>query len=188
VQENAEAAEAMIARLSELLRLSLENTGAQEVPLSTELEFVQHYLEIEQIRFDDRLEVRFDIDPQTLDAEVPNLILQPLVENAIRHGILPDRAGVIEIRSRLAGGKLLLQVIDNGPGLACEKPSGQSGSGVGLSNTRARLAAAYGKEHDFLLRAASNGGVEAVILIPTRSPSSLVHHGGNGKNQDAYRG
>jgi two-component system LytT family sensor kinase len=188
VQENAEAAEAMIARLSELLRLSLENTGAQEVPLSTELEFVQHYLEIEQIRFDDRLEVRFDIDPQTLDAEVPNLILQPLVENAIRHGILPDRAGVIEIRSRLAGGKLLLQVIDNGPGLACEKPSSQSGSGVGLSNTRARLAAAYGKEHDFLLRAASNGGVEAVILIPTRSPSSLVHHGGNGKNQDAYRG
>lgn len=188
VQENPEAAEAMIARLSELLRLSLENTGAQEVPLSTELEFVERYLEIEQIRFCDRLQVRFDIDPQTLDAEVPNLILQPLVENAIRHGILPDCTGLIEIRSRLDGGKLLLQVIDNGPGLACENPSSQSGSGVGLSNTRARLTAAYGKEHDFILRAASNGGVEAAILIPTRAPSSVIRHDGNGKNQDAHRG
>jgi len=188
VQENPEAAEAMIARLSELLRLSLENTGAQEVPLSTELEFVERYLEIEQIRFCDRLQVRFDIDPQTLDAEVPNLILQPLVENAIRHGILPDCTGLIEIRSRLDGGKLLLQVIDNGPGLSCEKPSSQSGSGVGLSNTRARLTAAYGKEHDFILRAASNGGVEAAILIPPRVPTSVIRHDGNGKNQDAHRG
>ena len=188
VQENPEAAEGMIARLSELLRLSLENTGAQEVPLSTELEFIERYLEIERIRFDDRLQVRFDIDPQTLDAEVPNLILQPLVENAIRHGILPDRAGLIEVRSRLTGGKLLLQVIDNGPGLSCEKPSSQPGCGVGLSNTRARLEAAYGKEHDFLLRAASNGGVEAAILIPPRAPSPVVRHDGNGKNQDAHRG
>jgi two-component system, LytTR family, sensor kinase len=188
VQENPEAAEAMIARLSELLRLSLENTGTQEVTLRTELEFLERYLEIEQIRFDDRLQVRFDIDPQTLDAEVPNLILQPLVENAIRHGILPDRLGLIEVRSRLTGGKLLLQVIDNGPGLSCEKPSSQPGCGVGLSNTRARLEAAYGKEHDFLLRAASNGGVEAAILIPPRVPSPVVRHDGNGKNQDAHRG
>ena len=188
VQENPDAAEAMIARLSELLRLSLENTGLQEVPLRTELEFVERYLEIEQIRFDDRLQVRFDIEPQTLDAEVPNLILQPLVENAIRHGILPDRAALIQICSRLTGGKLLLKVVDNGPGLSCENPSSLAGCGVGLSNTRARLAAAYGKEHDFILRAASNGGVEAVILIPPRAPSPVVRHDGNGKNQDVHRG
>ena len=94
VPENPEAAEAMIARLSELLRLSLENGGVQHVSLSKELEFVGLYLDIEQIRFNDRLQVRFDIDPQTLDAQVPNLILQPLVENAIHHGIEIGRAHV----------------------------------------------------------------------------------------------
>jgi two-component system LytT family sensor kinase len=177
----------MIARLSELLRLSLENTGAHEVPLSTELDFVERYLEIEQIRFEDRLEVRFDIAPQTLDAEVPNLILQPLVENAIRHGIVPERTALIRICAQLTGGKLLLQVIDNGPGLGAEKAPCRSGAGLGLSNTRARLEAVYGKEHNFVLRGASNGGVEAAILIPPRVPAQLVSHDGNGKNQDADR-
>jgi two-component system LytT family sensor kinase len=188
VQENPEAADAMIARLSELLRLSLENTGAQQVPLSKEIEFVERYLEIEQIRFQDRLQIRFDIDPKTLDAEVPNLILQPLVENAIRHGIGQDRIGRIDIRARFTGAKLLLQVIDNGPGLGVETVSNSVRCGLGLANTRARLEAIYGKEHNFVVRDASNVGVEAAILIPPRPPAEpLVPHDWNGKNQDADR-
>jgi two-component system LytT family sensor kinase len=172
VHEDPEAAETMIARLSELLRLSLENAGAQQVPLSTELEFVERYLEIEQIRFEDRLQIHFDIDPQTLDAPVPNLILQPLVENAIRHGFSGGSGGRIEVRSHLVAGKLMLQVLDNGAGLRCERVPARSGPGLGLNNTRARLEAIYGKEHDFILRDASNGGVEAAILIPFPAAST----------------
>jgi two-component system LytT family sensor kinase len=183
VNEDPEAAEAMIARLSELLRISLENTGAQEVPLSQELEFVERYLEIEQIRFEDRLRVCFDIDPQTLDAQVPNLILQPLVENAIRHGIGHNAGGKVEVRSSLVEGKLLLQVLDDGVGLTgmCLKRPG-----LGLNNTRARLDAIYGKEHDFVLRNASNGGAEAAIRIPFQPQAQPVGDDGNGKNQDAH--
>ena len=185
VNEDPEAAEAMIARLSELLRLSLENTGAQEVPLSQELEFVERYLEIEQIRFEDRLRILFDVDPQTLDAQVPNLILQPLVENAIRHGIAQKPGGTVEVRASLVEGKLLLQVLDDGVGLASKclnRP------GLGLTNTRARLDAIYGKEHDFVLRNASNGGAEAAIRIPFQPLAQPVGDDGNGKNQDAHSG
>ena len=186
VPEDPEAAEAMIARLSELLRLSLENTGLQEVPLSTELEFVELYLGIEQIRFDDRMRVSFDIDPQTLDAQVPNLILQPLVENAIHHGIGNASKGSIEIRSRIMEGKLLLQVLDDGPGLSEAVEQNRSGMGLGLVNTRARLEALYGKAHDFIVRSASNGGVEAAIRIPLQPPAQSARHDRNGKNQNAH--
>jgi two-component sensor histidine kinase len=185
VNEDPEAAEAMIARLSELLRLSLENTGAQEVPLSQELEFIERYLEIEQIRFEDRLRIHFNIDPQTLDALVPNLILQPLVENAIRHGIGHSPGGNVELCSRIVDGKLLLQVLDDGAGVASkclDRP------GLGLSNTRARLDAIYGKEHDFVLRNASNGGAEAVIRIPFQPLARPVDHDGNCQNQNAHSG
>jgi len=185
VIEDPEAAEAMIARLSELLRLSLENTGAQHVSLQTELEFLERFLEIEQIRFEDRLHVRFDIDPQMLDAKVPNLILQPLVENAIRHGIATAGRGTVEIRATRLNGKLLLQVLDDGSGLQGAVP-GKS-AGLGLSNTRARLEAIYGKEHDFVLRDASNGGVEAAILIPMQPPQLFLAHDRNGENQDVHR-
>ena len=175
VRDDPDAAEEMIARLSELLRVALETGGAQLVPLHQEVEFAERYLEIEQIRFQERLTVRFDIDPETLDAEVPNLILQPLVENAIRHGIAQSSEGKVEVRARLRDAKLLLQVIDNGCGLAPELAASPAGSGVGLANTRARLATIYGKEHDFLLRNASNGGVEAAILIPFRTQGQGVH-------------
>ncbi len=185
VNEDPEAAEVMIARLSELLRLSLENTGAHEVPLSQELEFVERYLEIEQIRFEDRLRIHFDIDPKTLDAQVPNLILQPLVENAIRHGIGHNLGGRVEVRSSLVEGQLLLQVLDDGAGLASKclnRP------GLGLSNTRARLDAIYGKEHDFVLRNASNGGAEAAIRIPFQPLAPPVDNDRNRQNQNAHSG
>jgi len=186
VNEDPEAAEAMIARLSELLRLSLENTGAQEVPLSQELEFVERYLEIEQIRFEDRLRIHFDIDPQTLDAQVPNLILQPLVENAIRHGIGHKPGGKVEVRSSLVEGMLLLQVLDDGAGVTSNKCLNRPG--LGLSNTRARLDAIYGKEHAFVLRNASNGGAEAAIRIPFRPLAQPVGDDGNSQNQNSHSG
>src|SRR5262252_3203657 len=118
MRRDVEAAERMITLLSDLLRLTLENAGAQETPLRQELEFLERYLEIEQTRFRDRLQVKMEIEPEALDARVPNLILQPLVENAVRHGVAPRAApGLIEISARLKGNKLELQVSDNGAGL-----------------------------------------------------------------------
>ncbi len=164
VQEDPEAAERMVARLSEFLRLSLENSGAHEVPLKRELEFLERYLEIERIRFEDRLLVEFDIDPGTLEAGVPNLILQPLVENAIRHGIgRSAKPGRVSIRSRRENGHLLMQVADNGWGLP---GGGAIREGVGLANTRARLRGMYGADHSFDLRNSPEGGLEAAITIP----------------------
>ncbi|HBY64302.1 MAG TPA: sensor histidine kinase [Solibacterales bacterium] len=167
VQEDPEASERMIARLSEFLRLSLENAGAHEVPLRRELEFLERYLEIERVRFADRLLVEFDIDPGTLDAAVPNLILQPIVENAIRHGIgRSARPGKVAIRSRRDNGSLLMLVEDNGWGLPDVGPIRE---GVGLSNTRARLKGLYGPGHGLELRNSTGGGLEAEIRIPYHS-------------------
>jgi two-component system, LytTR family, sensor kinase len=185
VREDPDAAETMIARLSELLRQALETAGQQLVPLHQEVEFAERYLRIEQVRFQDRLEVLFDIDPRTLDAEVPNLILQPLVENAVRHGMRD--CGKLEIRSRLSGAKLLLQVIDSGRGLADGSPAGE-GMGIGLANTRDRLATIYKNEHDFTLRNTSNGGIEAAIVIPFRPQGGTGVDDRSHENQDAHRG
>ena len=134
--EDPKAANRMIARLSELLRLSLESNGAQEIPLRQELDFLQGYLEIQQIRFGERLTVHLDAEPETLDALVPNLLLQPLVENAVCHGIAPfSTPGEVRVSARRDKGVLQLQVTDNGPGVLSEKVSDISG-GVGLTNTR----------------------------------------------------
>src|SRR4029079_13460186 len=126
LDEDVDAADQMLARLGDLLRMTLENSGAQEVTLQEELEFLRCYLEIEQVRFNDRLTVSMHIEPETLDAKVPNLILQPIVENAIKHGIVSRIApGRIEIIARRSDDALLLQVKDNGPGLS----HGESTSG-----------------------------------------------------------
>ena len=118
VHTKPDAADRMISRLSDLLRLTFDRSGAHGVSLQEELEFLQKYLEIEQTRFQDRLTVRFDIDPETLDAEVPRLILQPLVENAIKHGVAPRSGpGLVQIASRREDGRLWLEVSDNGVGL-----------------------------------------------------------------------
>jgi sensor histidine kinase YesM len=166
MHRDVEAADAMIARLSDLLRISLQTVGVQEVSLKEELDFLSKYLEIEQTRFRDRLTVVFDVSPDTFDALVPNLILQPLVENAIKHGIGPRPApGTITIRSRRISGMLELTVQDNGVGLSAARLS-DFNRGVGLSNTRSRLEHLYGSLHRFEFRQPSEGGLLVLIAIP----------------------
>jgi LytS/YehU family sensor histidine kinase len=174
VHKNADAADKMIARLGDFLRLTLENSGAQEVSLGQELEFLKCYLEIERIRFEDRLTVQMNIEPQTLDARLPNLILQPIVENAIRHGISPrTSAGRIEIEARRLNGTLQVQVTDNGPGLPSDSNSGSIvKAGVGLANTQARLKQLYGAEHRLDLANAAGGGLTVILEIPFREQIS----------------
>jgi two-component system LytT family sensor kinase len=147
VHSNPDAADRMISRLSDLLRLTFDGSGASGVSLQEEIEFLQKYLEIEQTRFHDRLSVKFDIDPDTLDAEVPRMILQPLVENAIKHGVSPKPGdGLVQIASRRRGEQLWVEVSDNGMGLSAGARA-QLRSGVGLSNTRDRLECIYGPKH-----------------------------------------
>ena len=166
IHKDPDAADRMTARLSNLLRLTLESVGVQEVPLAQELEFLESYLEIERTRFSDRLVVRIDADPDTLDASTPYLILQPLVENAIRHGIAARTSpGCILVRSARAGTMLSLEVKDDGPGIRSEAISR---SGVGISSTRARLEKLYGEAHRFELINAEEGGLVVKLSIPFR--------------------
>ena len=167
MMRNVTAANRMLIRLSDLLRITLDNAGAQEVTLKQELDFLNGYLEIEQTRFHDRLTVNRDIDPATLDVMVPNLLLQPLVENAIRHGISTRAdAGLIEIRSRREADRLVIEISDNGQGLP-----GNVKKGVGLANTEARLEQLYGNSHSFALLPAPSGGLLVRIVIPIHEDS-----------------
>jgi two-component system, LytTR family, sensor kinase len=162
------AAVNMIVGLSDLLRHALENSGKQEVPLKEELDFLELYLDIQQMRFSDRLKVQMEIQPETLTARVPNLILQPLVENAIRHGIAQRvSAGLVAVSARRENGLLQLKVYDDGPGLL-EGWRMEDSGGIGLANTRERLEQIYGTEHRFDVRNREEGGVEAIVLIPMR--------------------
>jgi sensor histidine kinase YesM len=171
MDDDVKGARRMIARLSELLRLTLESVGQQEVSLRQELDALERYLEIEQIRFQDRLTVRLAVAPETLDACVPNLVLQPIVENAIRHGIAPrSSAGRIEIRAERRDGMIELQVIDDGPGLQpCDEEGAEKfKEGIGLANTRARLRRLYGDEHRIEINDADGGGLVVKLSIPFR--------------------
>ena len=163
--KDVEAAEEMVRKLTRFLHMTLENSGSQEVTLQKELDFLNYYLQIEQIRFQDRLEVEMKIDPSALDARVPNLIMQPIVENAIRHGIATRAGhGQIEIRATRENGSIQLQVQDNGPGL--DPNHGEIREGVGLSNTRLRLQQIYGDTYRFDLVNAPEGGVVATVQLP----------------------
>jgi two-component system LytT family sensor kinase len=165
VHSNPDAADRMISRLSDLLRLTFDRSGAARVPLQEELEFLQKYLEIEQTRFQDRLSVQYDVDPAALDAEVPRLILQPIVENAIKHGVSPRSGpGLVRIAARVDGGRLCLEVRDNGVGLSGSARS-QLRSGVGLANTRDRLDCLYGEAHR-LEFSEGDGGLTVRIAMP----------------------
>jgi two-component system, LytTR family, sensor kinase len=174
VHTDPESADRMISRLSDLLRLTFDRSGAAEVTLKEELEFLQKYLQIEQIRFQDRLSVKFDIDPETLDAEVPRLILQPLVENAIKHGISPRSGnGLVEVSAKRTNGTMWIEVRDDGVGLST-KARARFNDGVGLSNTRARLECLYGDSHR-LEFAEAEGGLAVRILIPLhRTPLAAM--------------
>jgi signal transduction histidine kinase len=165
---DVDAANRMLVRLSDLLRMSLESSGRQHVTLRQELDFLRKYLEIEQTRFHDRLRVHFDVDQDLLDAEVPHLVLQPLVENAIRHGISKiAAAGVIEVSAHSDGGQLVLRVCDNGAGLATDW-SVEQNTRIGLSTTIARLRQLYGDRQSFTITPRAAGGTCAEVILPLR--------------------
>lgn len=174
VHTNPDSADRMISRLSDLLRLTFDRSGAARVPLQEELEFLEKYLEIEQTRFQDRLTVRYDIDPATLDAEVPRLILQPLVENAIKHGVTPlPTPGLVQITSCIEGDRLHLEVRDNGAGLTGSARS-KFDSGVGLANTRDRLECLYGAAQRLEL-SEGEAGLAVRLTLPLRRTTPPPH-------------
>jgi signal transduction histidine kinase len=180
MHRDVDAASRTLAELGALLRLSLAGDGAPHVALASELDFLKRYLAIEEVRFSDRLSVRFDVPPETLAAEVPQLVLQPLAENAVRHGIAarPGR-GVIEVSARRVGDALVLAVRDDGPGPGAPRPKG-----IGLANTRARLERLYGEAASLELSAHPDGGTEAIVRLPFRAAEEVT---GDGDDQDAPR-
>ncbi len=167
VHHDPRTAERMVIRLSDFLRLTLDHMGVPEVPLMVELDFLRRYLEIEQLRFEDRLRVHFDVEAASLHGRVPNLILQPIVENALKHG-LPRRSGVgeIHIHSHTSDGRLALRIVDNGPGITEPSNGAPVREGVGIANTRRRLLQAYGSDHLFTMGNVTGGGFEVNIEIP----------------------
>lgn len=164
LHEDIETADKMVARLGDFLRMTLHNSGSHEIALEEELKFLECYLAIERLRFQDRLSVEFEIDPAARSASVPNLILQPIVENAIRHGITPlTGPGHLAIRAWPEGDRLRLEVQDNGPGLTTHY---RASKGLGLANARARLEGFYGGQHRLDLASPSAGGLVVIIELP----------------------
>jgi two-component sensor histidine kinase len=165
------AAVNMLVGLSDLLRHTLEHSSRHEVELREEINFIKLYLSIQEMRFSDRLRIELDIDPNTTKALVPNLILQPLTENALRHGIgRTADSGLIGIRSAAEDGHLRLTVYDEGAGLP-EDWQLKGSAGIGLANTIARLQQLYDDDHEFDIRNRDGGGVEVVIVVPLRTAS-----------------
>jgi two-component system, LytTR family, sensor kinase len=164
-----ETAVNMLVGLSDLLRHALEYSNQQEVELRDEINFLELYLNLQQMRFSDRLQIKLDIDPRTRRALVPSLILQPLAENALRHGIGHSIAsGLVGVSSRLENGSLKLKVFDNGVGLSPDWQLKSSG-GIGLANTAARLQQLYNGEHRLDIQNRPEGGVEVVVVVPFRT-------------------
>lgn len=181
-KQETQASVRMITGLSELLRMALESAGKQIVPLKQELDFLDRYLEIEKTRFQDRLTVRTDVAPEALDAEIPNLILQPIVENAIRHGIAPRASsGSVTIAARREDHRLVVEVTDDGKGLS-EGWAGEASEGTGLGNVRARLRQLYPGDHRLTIARRPEGGVLATVALPFRparapAPEEQPAHG-----------
>jgi sensor histidine kinase YesM len=161
-----EAVTRALSTLSDLLRFALDTGQAQEVPLAEELAFLDRYLELQQLRYGDRLTVVREVDDGVLDAAVPVMLTQPLVENAVRHGIAREPGpGRVAIRVRRRDGKVELQVEDSGPGFGLASPRGE---GIGLANTRARLAGLYGDAQRLELGPAPLGGARVTVTLPYR--------------------
>lgn len=166
VHSDPQAADRSIVSLSDLLRFSLESEKAQEVTLKKEIDFLEKYVEIQRTLMRDRLNVRINIDPETLDACVPNMLLQPLVENAIKHGIAPrPEGGNIEVYARRLDGKLCVEITDDGLGMS-DTAEQEQHSGVGLINTKERLRHLYGAAHAFNLSSFPGRGVTIRITLP----------------------
>jgi len=169
------SAERMTLKLASFLRVSLDCAGSQEIPLKQELDFLQNYIDIQMSRFRDRLTVRLDVDPSLLSAPVPSLILQPLVENAIRHGIAKSAApGHVNITAARDNGSIKIEVVDNGAG-AKHYPT-EEREGLGLRNTRARLQQLYGDHHRLHLENAPGGGCRVSMVIPLSDTSTFTAH------------
>ena len=159
----------VVAALGNLLRRSLDGGRAQEVPLADELAMLEHYLEIQAIRFGDRLTIEREIEPAAREVLVPSMLTQPLVENAVHHAVAPTPGPArIAIHARRDGDSLLLEVADSGPGFAGAAPA----EGIGLGNTRARLAQLYGTRHALEFGPAPEGGARVMVRLPWRVPSA----------------
>lgn len=173
MMKESKLANDMLKKLSSFLRYTLVNQANQRTPLSQELEALQLYLDIEKVRFEDRLTILWEVDEDAKVGKMPSLLLQPLIENAIKYAIAPmEDGGTIIIRGRVDGDRLIMQVCDDGPGVDTFEPSlDENSSGVGISNTRARLRQLYGDDHGFRLVNRQNQGVEITIDIPLETDS-----------------
>ena len=171
MHRDVDAADRMISLLSDLLRRALDDDNRHQVPLGEEIEFLERYLAIERIRFRDRLSVEIEIEPPSSRAQVPRLILQPLVENSIRHGIaMRSAAGRVGVYARCNGDRLDVRVCDDGPGIG---NASNLREGVGLANTKARLEQIYGADYLFELRTAEIGGLEVHLELPFETQPRL---------------
>jgi two-component sensor histidine kinase len=173
VERDPRGVRRMISRLSELLRHTIEGPSEQETALQQELDLLRRYLDIMEVRFQGRLEITMDVQPRAMDALVPNLILQPIVENAIKHGVAKvEGVGRITLRGRVDGSQLVLSVENNAP-LADVGGGSGDGTGVGVRNTRARLSHLYGDDQSFELRAGDAGTTIAEIRLPYHTRADL---------------
>lgn len=171
--KQTEQANAMLSRLSSFLRFTLINETTAKVTLEKEVETLKLYLDIEKMRFEERLRTEFDIEDSVKDALVPSLLLQPLVENAIKYAVTPQEEGAdISINARRIGDRVRIIVSDSGPGLQSSIPDPKLSTGVGMANTRERLLQAYGDEQRFDSYTRSGGGFEVVIEIPYQTENS----------------
>jgi sensor histidine kinase YesM len=176
VHENPPLAEQLILRLGELLRKVLASVDQQEVALSEELDFIRAYLDIEQMRLGERLTVEWDIDQETKAVKVPTLLLQPLVENAVQHGIAASNIpGTVRIQARRENGFLQLLVQDSGPGFDQSNP--RTNPGIGLKNTEARLRTIFGDNHRFEL--INDRGLLVRVRLPITVPTASANVTGN---------
>jgi two-component system LytT family sensor kinase len=179
MDEDLEMARRMLVRLGDLLRLTLETQGIQEVSLRQELECMELYLDIERVRFSEHLDVHMLVEPEVIDAMVPNLILQPLVENAVRYGIAPlQHGGRITITARRQNDMLSLRVVDDGAGDGdgAEESFSEARTGVGLANVRSRLVELYGRQHEFRTFRPCDGGFGVELVVPFH-PAPIVATG-----------
>ena len=167
VKRDPDSARRVLSDLSELLRYALDDRGSHVTPLREDVAFLEGYVAIQKARFRDELEVSFDIDPAARDVMVPRMLLQPLVENAIKHGMTPRRTTHVQVQARLATGDLNLIIRDDGPGFA---PPAYGIDGIGIRNIRQRLAALYGSAATFDVRNPPSGGAEISITLPTDRP------------------